>query len=99
MYSFSENYAIYGKLGLGVSAGSGTETSSEPMSGMSMDMSNMSMVMPTNAGPFYGAGLQYNISKHFAVYLEDSGIVVVSSGNGTGFGDVNQTTLGLEIRM
>lgn len=91
----ADAFSLYGKLGLGVNAGQGT--SSSAMAGM--DMSNMAMVMPVNVGPYYGAGVQFNLARHFALYIEDSGVIPIGGGNNGGFGNTNLATLGLEFRM
>ncbi len=94
----AEVFSLYGKLGLGISSGQGNATGTVPM-GMGMTMPSMTMITPTNAGLYYAVGAQFNLSKRFGLYLENSGIAVVPSGNDGGFGNVNQTTIGLEIRM
>ncbi|AUR51807.1 hypothetical protein [Aquella oligotrophica] len=93
----ADAFNLYGKLGLGVNAGQGTATSNSMM--MGMNMQNMSMITPVNVGPYYGAGMQFNLSKRFGIYIEDSGVIVVGGGNNGGFGNTNITTLGLEVRM
>ncbi|MBP9726625.1 MAG: hypothetical protein KBD83_04065 [Gammaproteobacteria bacterium] len=90
-------YSVYGKLGLGINAGQGTETTDSMMNGMNMQ--DMQMITPVDVGPYYGVGVQFNISQKFAVYLENSGVVAVSSTSSSGFGSTNITTMGLEVRM
>lgn len=93
----SSIFNLYGKLGLGVNSGQGTQTSTS--SSMGMDMQSMQMITSVNIGPYYGAGMQFNLSKRFAIYLEDSGVISVSGSNTNSFGSTNITTAGLEIRM
>ncbi|MES2204327.1 MAG: outer membrane beta-barrel protein [Pseudomonadota bacterium] len=93
----NNTFNVYGKLGLGISAGQGTETSNSMMGGMNMQ--DMQMIMPVDVGPYYGVGMQFNLSKKFAIYLEDSGVVAVSSTSSTHFGSTNMATMGLEVRM
>ena len=82
----AELFSIYGKLGVGASLGQGHVT--KPM---------VMPIMTTNVGPFYGAGILFKLTKHVSLYVEDSGIVVVASGQQ--FGSVNQGTVGLEFHM
>ena len=84
---FAEVFSLYGKLGVGASVGHGTIVTKDHMA---------TMIIPNSVGPFYGAGIQFNFAKRFAIYIEDSGILVIPSGK---FGNINQTTMGVEIRM
>jgi hypothetical protein len=95
--ALNNEFNLYGKLGLGISAGQGTETSNSMMSGMNMQ--DMQMITPVDIGPYYGLGMQFNLSKKFALYLENSGVVAVSSTSSSNFGSTNITTMGLEVRM
>ena len=93
----NNEFNLYGKFGLGINAGQGTETSDSLMDGMTMQ--DMQMITPVDIGPYYGIGMQFNLSKKFALYLENSGIVAVSSTSSSNFGSTNITTMGLEVRM
>ena len=93
----SSQWNLYGKLGLGINAGQGTETTDSMMAGMNMQ--EMQMIMPVDVGPYYGAGVQFNLSEKFALYLEDSGVIAVSHTSSNSFGNTNITTMGLEVRM
>lgn len=87
LFPLNSLFSLYGKLGAGVSLGHGNSMGDD---GMSM------MITPMSEGPYYGAGVRLNLTKHFAMYVEDSGIVAVAGGS---FGSVNQGTLGLEFTM
>ena len=93
----SQSFNLYGKLGLGINAGQGTETSDSMMQGMNMQ--DMQMIMPVDVGPYYGLGVQFDLSEKFALYLEDSGVIAVSHTSSNSFGNTNITTMGLEVRM
>ena len=93
----SSQWNLYGKLGLGINAGQGTETTDSMMNGMNMQ--DMQMIMPVDVGPYYGAGVQFNFSEKFALYFEDSGVVAVSHTSSNSFGNTNMMTIGLEVRM
>lgn len=90
----SSVFNLYGKLGVGVNSGQGTQTTMS-----SMGMQNMQMITSVNVGPYYGAGMQFNLSKRFAIYLEDSGVIALGGASSNNFGSTNITTAGLEIRM
>ena len=77
-------FSLYGKLGAGASIGHG----------MVVHDQTMEMINPTDAGLFYGAGLQFRLTEHFALHIDDSGLVVAPSSL---FGSLNQVTLGIEI--
>jgi hypothetical protein len=98
IWPVSKAFNLYGKLGLGVNAGQGTSSSSMTMDGMDM-MEDMKMITTVNVGPYYGAGVQFNLSPKFALYLEDSGVIAIGNSNGNSFGSTNLVTAGLEIRM
>lgn len=83
--SLSSMFNLYGKLGLGVNAGQA--------------MPQMQMITPVNVGPYYGMGLQLNLFKQFAIYIEDTGVVAIGGANSGGFGSTNIATAGIEIRM
>jgi hypothetical protein len=89
----SNVFSLYGKLGVGVNAGMGSTMSM----GM-MNMHDMTMITPTNAGVFYGVGINFDLSKRFGLYVENSGVAIIPGGN-SGFGNTNQTTFGLEVRI
>lgn len=93
----NNEFNLYGKLGLGINAGQGTETSDSMMNGMNMQ--DMQMITPVDIGPYYGVGMQFNLSKKFALYFEDSGVLAVSSASSPNFGSTNIITMGLEVRM
>ena len=71
---FTDLLAIYAKLGAGVSFGHGHRSA--------IGIANV-----TDAGPYYGLGLFFNITPRVAVYVEDSGIVIIPNRR---FGNVNQ---------
>jgi opacity protein-like surface antigen len=96
IFPLADAFSLYGKLGLGVSVGQGNITTQIPI-GMDMTMPMMTMITPANVGPFYGVGMQFNLSKNFAIYVEDSGVLIIPCSSG--FGNVNQTTLGLEVHI
>lgn len=98
IFSYTDIINFYGKLGLGVNAGQGNTTTNSTMG--SMEMSDMQMITPVDVGPYYAAGMQFNLSKKFAIYLEDSGVIAVSSTTSDdNFGSTNMVTAGVEIRM
>lgn len=93
----NEMFSFYGKAGLGINAGQGNKTTTSTMGEMNMD--DMQMITPVDVGPYYGVGMQFNLSKKFAIYLEDSGVIAVSNTTSSNFGSTNITTMGLEVRM
>lgn len=82
-------FSVYGKLGVGISLGQGHVSNTPTAVAMP--------IMTTYVGPYYGGGVQFKLSNHLALYVEDSGIVVVQQHQE--FGSVNQVTLGIELYM
>lgn len=97
IFSYADAINFYGKLGLGINAGQGNKTTNTMMDGMNMQ--DMQMITPVDVGPYYAIGMQLNMTKKLAIYLEDSGVVAVSSTTSDNFGSTNMVTAGVEIRM
>lgn len=87
IFSLSKLLSGYGKLGIGATVGMG-EKSPPP--------SLMGMTTSIGGGPYYGVGVKFNLFRRFAIYIEDSGVVVVPNGT---YGRVNMTTIGIELSM
>lgn len=98
IFSYTDIINFYGKLGLGINAGQGNKTTNTMMEGMNME--DMEMIMPVDVGPYYAVGMQFNITKKLAIYVEDSGVVAMSTTSSEDdFGSTNMVTAGVEIRM
>lgn len=89
----SQVFSLYGKAGLGVNAYEGE-----------MPSNGMVMANQASLGLYYAGGMQFNLSKNFAFYLEGSSVAVPQiGGNGDtskgSFGSTYMGTVGLEVRI
>lgn len=87
----SDWFSLYGKAGLGINQYEG-ET---PSNGM--NMSNQ-----VGFCLYYAAGVSFDLSKNFAIYVEGSGVAVPNIGNNGntaegGYGSTYMGTCGLEV--
>ncbi|MCC2626345.1 MAG: hypothetical protein K0R14_2218 [Burkholderiales bacterium] len=93
----SSVFSLYGKLGLGVNAYEGEQVATNGLGGMQM-------VNQASIGAYGAAGMQFNFSKNFALYLEGSGVAIPEIGNNGNpnngsFGSTYQGVFGLEVRI
>lgn len=92
----ADAFSLYGKAGLGVNQYEG-----EAPAGSGM---GMAMVNQASFGLYYAGGLQLNLNKSFALYIEGSGVGVPNVGNNGNvnegsFGSTYMGTFGLEFRI